>query len=124
MKKQFDVIIIGSGQGGNPLARAFAKSGKQTALIEKSHVGGTCINTGCTPTKTMIASARVAHLVRRAPEYGINIDGNISIDMPRIRERKRDIVEQFRGGLKENLENTDSLELIRGTASFAPSDNG
>ncbi|MFO7952851.1 MAG: FAD-dependent oxidoreductase [Bacillota bacterium] len=68
----FDVIITGSGQGGGPLAFALAKNGKKVALIERKDVGGTCINVGCTPTRTMITSARVAHLVNRAEDYGIN----------------------------------------------------
>src|SRR5690606_13545757 len=95
--ESFDAIIIGSGQEGGPLAGAFAASGRRTALIEREHVGGTCINTGCTPTKTMIASGRVAWLARRAADYGVRT-GEISIDMEVVRQRKRAIVEQFRSG--------------------------
>ena len=68
----FDAIVIGSGQGGNPLAEALAGAGRKTAIIERKHIGGTCVNEGCTPTKTMVASARVAYLGRRGSEYGVN----------------------------------------------------
>ena len=76
----FDAIVIGSGQGGNPLAKALSDKGKRTAMIERADVGGTCINTGCTPTKTMVASAEVAYLARRAKDYGVRT-GEISVDM-------------------------------------------
>src|SRR5213596_3501594 len=89
--RRYDAVIIGSGQGGTPLAAALAKAGRRTALIERAHVGGSCINEGCTPTKTMIASGRVAYLARRAADYGVQV-GSVSIDMPKVRERKRAIV--------------------------------
>src|SRR6476469_3768709 len=95
--KRYDAVIIGSGQAGNPLARALAKAGKRTALVERKHVGGTCINEGCTPTKTMVASGRVAYLARRAADYGVHT-GPISVDLQKVRQRKRDIVESFRSG--------------------------
>ncbi len=97
MSERLDAIILGSGQAGNPLAVALAKAGKKTALIESKHVGGTCINEGCSPTKTMVASARVAYLARRGGDYGVNVS-DINIDMARVRERKRAIVERFRTG--------------------------
>jgi pyruvate/2-oxoglutarate dehydrogenase complex dihydrolipoamide dehydrogenase (E3) component len=115
--QQFDAIIIGSGQGGNPLAMALAAARMHTALIERKHVGGTCINEGCTPTKTMVASGRVAYLARRAADYGVHT-GPISIDMARIRQRKRDIVDRFRNGIQSRIEKTASLELIFGDATF------
>ena len=115
--EQFDSIVIGSGQGGNPLAQALAGAGQRTALIEREHVGGTCINDGCTPTKTMIASGRVAYLARRGADYGVHT-GSISIDMARVRQRKRDIVESFRGGSEKRIRETKNLELIFGEASF------
>src|SRR6478736_1808127 len=89
--ERYDAIVIGAGQAGGPLATALARSGKRTALIEREHVGGTCINEGCTPTKTMVASARVAHLARRGVGYGVET-GPIRVDMGRVRERKRAIV--------------------------------
>src|ERR671925_2020077 len=91
----YDAVVIGAGQGGIPLAIALARAGRSTALIEREHVGGTCINEGCTPTKTMVASARVAYLARRAADYGVQA-GPIEVDMGRVRERKRDIVNSFR----------------------------
>lgn len=115
--QHYDAVVIGSGQGGNPLARALAQSGRTTALVEREHVGGTCINEGCTPTKTMIASARVAYLDRRSADYGI-ADGPVTVDMIRVRQRKREIVESFRGGDERRLEKA-GVDLIRGEASFA-----
>jgi pyruvate/2-oxoglutarate dehydrogenase complex dihydrolipoamide dehydrogenase (E3) component len=114
---QFQAIVIGSGQGGNPLCMALARAGLRTALIERKHVGGTCVNEGCTPTKTMVASARVAYLARRSADYGVH-SGNIRIDMERVRKRKRDIVDAFRARNEEGLGHTANLELIFGEASF------
>ena len=114
---QYDAIVIGSGQGGNPLALALAKAGKRTALVERKHVGGTCINEGCTPTKTMVASARVAYLARRAADYGVHT-GPISVDLKKVRQRKRDIVASFRGGNESRIQKADNLELLMGEASF------
>jgi len=112
----YDLAVIGAGQGGGPLAGAFARAGKRVALIERLHVGGTCINEGCTPTKTMIASARVAHVVRRSADFGVHCaDTRISID--EVRERKRAIVSSFRQG-SENALDRAGVELIRGDASF------
>jgi len=113
----FNTVIIGAGQCGVPLARDLAASGRSTALIEAKFVGGTCINTGCTPTKTMVASARVAYLARRGEDYGVHT-GPISIDMLKIRDRKRSIVESFRSSSESRLESTKNLELIHGLASF------
>jgi len=113
----FDAIVIGSGQGGNPLAQALAGAGRKTAIIERKHIGGTCVNEGCTPTKTMVASARVAYLARRGSEYGVNASA-LTIDMPTIRQRKRDIVNQFRTGNENGLASTANLEVIWGDAKF------
>jgi len=115
--RQYDAIIIGAGQAGGPLAGALARSGWKTALIEREHVGGTCINEGCTPTKTMVASARVAYLARRGPDYGVR-HGSVSVDMDVVRRRKRAIVESFRGGSQKRLESTPGLDLIFGEAAF------
>jgi pyruvate/2-oxoglutarate dehydrogenase complex dihydrolipoamide dehydrogenase (E3) component len=113
----YQAVVIGSGQGGTPLAGALAGAGLRTALIERVHIGGTCINEGCTPTKTMVASARVAYIARRAADYGVHTS-DIRIDMQRVRQRKRDIVTSFRSGSQRRLEKTSSLELIFGEASF------
>ena len=114
---QYQAIVIGSGQGGNPLCAALAEAGLRTALIERKHVGGTCVNEGCTPTKTMVASARVAYLARRGPDYGVQT-GNICVDMGRVRQRKRDIVDSFRIRNQGRIEKTARVELIFGEASF------
>jgi len=115
--QEYDAIVIGSGQGGTPLSRTLAEAGLRTALIEREHIGGTCVNEGCTPTKTMVASGRVAYLARRAADYGVRT-GSISVDMERVRQRKRDVVNSFRNGIQKRLEKTANLELIFGDASF------
>ena len=113
----YDLIVLGAGQGGGPLAGSAADYGRSVALVEQSHVGGTCVNEGCTPTKTMIASARVAHLARRAEDYGVTV-GDVSVDLEAVRQRKRDIVETFRAGSRRSVEETDGLDLIEGTGRF------
>ncbi len=113
----YDAIIIGSGQAGTPLSTTLAEAGMRTALIERKHVGGTCVNEGCTPTKTMVASGRVAYLARRAGDYGVHT-GDISVDLQRVRQRKRDIVDSFRNGSQARIEKTANLELIFGDARF------
>jgi pyruvate/2-oxoglutarate dehydrogenase complex dihydrolipoamide dehydrogenase (E3) component len=120
--QQYDAIVIGSGQGGNPLSMALAGAGMRTALIERSHVGGACINEGCTPTKTMVASGRVAYLARRAADYGVRA-GSISVDLEKVRQRKRDIVDSFRNGGQSRIEKTANLELIFGEAAFSDAQN-
>jgi pyruvate/2-oxoglutarate dehydrogenase complex dihydrolipoamide dehydrogenase (E3) component len=114
--EEFDAIIIGSGQGGNPLAEALIAAGKKTAMIERQDVGGTCINRGCSPTKTMVASARVAYLARRGAGYGVHT-GPVSVDLGKVRERKRAIVSNFRQSREKRLEKVKA-DLIRGEASF------
>ncbi len=115
--EQYDAIIIGAGQAGGPLATAFARAGKHTALIEREHVGGTCINEGCTPTKTMVASARAAYIARRGADYGVRT-GPISIDMGVVRQRKRAIVTSFRDGSQHQIEATPGVDLLLGAARF------
>jgi pyruvate/2-oxoglutarate dehydrogenase complex dihydrolipoamide dehydrogenase (E3) component len=114
----YRAIVIGSGQGANPLVAALAGAGLRTALVEREHVGGTCINEGCTPTKTMVASGRIAYLAKRGADYGVRT-GEISVDMSRVRERKRKIVDSFRGGSQARLEKTKNLDLIFGEGSFS-----
>lgn len=114
---QYDGIIIGSGQGGKPLALALAGAGRKTALVERQYVGGTCINYGCTPTKTMVASGRVAYLARRAGDYGVRV-GKIEIDMGKVRERKRAVVQSFRQGGERRVRETAGLDFLQGEATF------
>jgi pyruvate/2-oxoglutarate dehydrogenase complex dihydrolipoamide dehydrogenase (E3) component len=118
MRERFDAIILGSGQAGDPLAAALAKAGKKTAVVENKHVGGTCVNEGCTPTKTMVASGRVAYLARRASDYGVTLGAEITIDMPRVRGRKREVVENARSRNEKNLQTTENIELIYGLGHF------
>ncbi|MCF7875888.1 mercuric reductase [Candidatus Bipolaricaulota bacterium] len=116
-QSKYDAIVIGSGQGGTPLSHYLAQQGLDTALIEKKHVGGTCVNEGCTPTKTMVASARVAHIAGRANDYGVNT-GDVQVELSEVRKRKRDIVESFREGNLKRIKDEPRLVLIRGTGSF------
>jgi pyruvate/2-oxoglutarate dehydrogenase complex dihydrolipoamide dehydrogenase (E3) component len=122
-QSHYDLIVIGAGQGGGPLAGAFARAGKRVALIERAHVGGSCINIGCSPTKTIVASARVAHLAGRSAEYGVRRgdDGAgepaVSVDLSRVRERKQQIVDSFRSGSERALASA-GVNLIRAHARF------
>ncbi|MGH2498660.1 MAG: mercuric reductase [Candidatus Limnocylindria bacterium] len=115
--ERFDGIVIGAGQGGGPLSTAFARAGRRMAIVERALVGGSCINYGCTPTKTMAASARVAYLARRAADYGVRA-GEVSVGLAAVRERKRRVVERFRGGSQAAIEKMDGVELLFGHATF------
>jgi pyruvate/2-oxoglutarate dehydrogenase complex dihydrolipoamide dehydrogenase (E3) component len=114
----YDAMVIGAGQAGGPLSTALAQSGKKTAIIEREHVGGTCVNEGCTPTKTMVASARVAHLARRAADYGVST-GPVSVDLSVVRQRKRDIVQSWREGSRSSIESVEGVDLLMGEARFS-----
>lgn len=114
----YDAIIIGSGQGGTPLAAALAAAGRKTALVEREAVGGTCVNWGCTPTKTMVASARAAHLARRGTDFGLRQAKDVVVDMGKVHQRKWDMVRTFRGASERSLEATKGLDLVRGEARF------
>jgi len=114
---RYEAVVIGSGQGGVPLAMTLAGKGAKTALVESRSIGGSCVNYGCTPTKTMVASARVAHMVQRAADYGVTVPG-LSVNLEKVRDRKRSIVNKFRSSNESSLSNAENLELIRGTARF------
>jgi pyruvate/2-oxoglutarate dehydrogenase complex dihydrolipoamide dehydrogenase (E3) component len=115
--KKYDAIVIGSGQAGNPLSYALAERGWTVALIEKSHLGGTCINTGCTPTKTMIASAQVAHYARDAARWGVHT-GRVEVDLSLVVDRKNAVVQRFRGNQERNVIKHPSVHLYRSRAHF------
>src|ERR1700748_3222588 len=116
MAERYDVLILGSGQAGNPLSSEFVKAGKRVALIERAEVAGTCINYGCTPTKTMVASAQRAWQARHAAELGIEID-SVRVNLDQVRARKRKIVEQFRTSNEKRFA-SGQPELVRGEARF------
>jgi pyruvate/2-oxoglutarate dehydrogenase complex dihydrolipoamide dehydrogenase (E3) component len=115
--ESFDALLIGSGQANNPLAGALAKAGWRVALVERAEVGGTCINWGCTPTKTMVASAAVADAARRAARYGVVV-GGVAVRMAEVRRRKRAMVEIFRAGSEHRLDEVPGVTLVRGEAVF------
>ncbi len=114
---RYDAIVIGSGQAGKPLALSLAQAGRKTAIVEREHVGGTCVNVGCTPTKTMVASGRVAYLARRAGDYGVR-PNPVQVEMAKVRQRKQAIVESFRNSGQQQLEKTEGVDLLFGEASF------
>ena len=119
MATSFDAIVIGSGQAGPFLAARLAGAGMKTALIEREHLGGTCVNVGCIPTKTLLASARTAHVARRAALYGVNVGGPVTVDMAAVKARKDRIVGQSVDSLSKWLHETENLTLIWGHARFA-----
>jgi pyruvate/2-oxoglutarate dehydrogenase complex dihydrolipoamide dehydrogenase (E3) component len=114
---RFDAIVIGSGQGGNPLAYGLGDHGWTVAMIEQANLGGTCVNTGCTPTKTMIMSAQVAHYARDASRWGVRA-GNVSVDMPAVIARKNEVVLNFRSGHERRVAQRPNLHLYRGHGRF------
>src|SRR5947209_2637110 len=113
----YDAIVIGSGQAGNPLSHRLADHGWKVAVVEKAHLGGTCINTGCTPTKAMVASAQVAHYARNAARWGVRASG-VSVDLGKVVDRKNKIVESFRAGQQSHVDRRPNLTLHRGKAHF------
>lgn len=122
--ERLDALIIGTGQAGKPLAAALSGAGRKTAIIERSRVGGTCLITGCTPTKAMVASARTATVARRSAEFGVDA-GLVSIDMERVRRRKRELVDSWSRSAQKGLEEKENLELVFGDAFFSgPSEVG
>ncbi len=113
----YDAIIVGSGQGGNPLAQALAKLGQHVALIESDQLGGTCVNTGCTPTKTMVASAQVAFYARNAGRWGVRA-GNVEVNLPAVLKRKDERVMASRTGWEKSVNGDKEPEWLRGRARF------
>src|SRR6202049_3323884 len=114
---KYDAIIIGSGQAGNPLSSRLAEIGWQVALIEKDNVGGTCINTGCTPTKTMVHRAQIAYYARNASRWGVHAE-NVAADLPTIVAQKNNVVAIFRGGIQKKIGLHPNIHLYQGQARF------
>ena len=116
--KAFDAIIIGAGQAGPSLADRLTRAGMQIAFVERHLFGGTCVNTGCTPTKTLVASAYVAHLARRSTDYGVVLPGGLQIDMPRVKARAATVAGNSRGGVEKWLGGLKGCTILRGHATF------
>ena len=119
--KSFDAIIIGTGQAGPSLAGRFSAAGKSVAIIERGKFGGTCVNTGCIPTKTMVASAYAAHVARRGADYGFNINGDVRVDMKRVKARKEAVSARSNKGVEEWLRGLENCTVIQGHARFQSS---
>lgn len=115
--ENFDAVLLGAGQANNPLSRSLARAGRRVALVEKGKIGGTCVNVGCTPTKTMAASARIAYLARRARDYGVQT-GPVAVRLREVRARTGAIVEEFSAGSERQLKAAEGVELIRGEGTF------
>ena len=118
MNSKFDTIVIGTGQSGPSLAVRLAQAGHKTAIIERKLFGGTCVNVGCVPTKTLVASARAAHVARHAAEYGVIIEGDIHVDMAKVKARKDAVVSQSNQGVANWLKGTVNLTVIEGHGRF------
>ena len=114
----YDAIIIGTGQSGPALARRLVAAGRKVAIIERKLFGGTCVNTGCTPTKTLVASAYAAHVARRAADYGVRIEGSINVDMKAVKARKDSVVAAFRNGVEQSLETLNGCTVYEGHGRF------
>ena len=118
MASSYDAIVIGTGQAGPTLAAELAGAGRQVAVVERHRFGGTCVNVGCTPTKTLVASARAAHVAHRAGDFGVVIDGGIDVDMRRVKARKDAIVGKSTQGLERWLKGLDNCTVYEGHARF------
>ena len=116
--RNYDAIIIGTGQSGPALARRLVAAGWKVAIIERKLFGGTCVNTGCTPTKTLVASAYVAHVARRAGDYGVRIEGSVDVDMKGIKTRKDAVVAVFRNGVERSLKTLQGCTVYQGHGRF------
>ena len=121
MSRHFDAIIIGTGQAGPSLAARFASAGKSVAIVERHKFGGTCVNTGCIPTKTLVASAYAAHMARRGAEFGFNVNGDVRVDMKRVKARKDEVAGRSNKGVEEWLRSLKNCTVLQGHARFTSS---
>ena len=118
MAESYDAIVIGTGQAGPPLAVRLGSVGRRTAIIERKLIGGTCVNVGCIPTKTLIAIARTAHVARHAAEFGVVLDGPVRVDMARVKARKDAIVRQSNANVAKWIADAPNVTLLTGQARF------
>ena len=118
MSTKYDAIIIGTGQSGPALAGRLNQEGLKTAIVERKHIGGTCVNVGCTPTKTLVGSARIAYAAREAERFGVSISGDISVDMRQVKARMDEVAGASNQGVTDWLEGMENVDLIRGHAQF------
>ena len=118
MATTYDAIIIGTGQAGPSLAVRLASTEMKTAIVERKRFGGTCVNTGCIPTKTLVASARAAHITQRASEYGVMLDSSVTVDMKKVKDRKDAVVRRSNEGVEKWLKGTKNLTVYEGHARF------
>src|SRR5690348_8324608 len=116
--KVYDSLVIGTGQAGPSLAVKLASAGRKVAIVERALFGGTCVNTGCIPTKTMVASARAAYVARRGADFGVVLDGPVHVDMKRVKARKDETSGESRTGVEEWLRSTENCTVIQGHARF------
>src|SRR5258706_3794479 len=117
----YDAIIIGTGQAGPALARRLAGADQKVAVIERGRFGGTCVNTGCTPTKTLVASAYAAHLARRSADYGVMLCGAVTVDMQKVQARQDSVCRASREGVEASVECMPGCTVYRGHARLAAS---
>src|SRR5882757_7820628 len=117
-QQRFDAIVVGAGQAGPSLVGRLAQAGRRVAIVERKLFGGTCVNTGCTPTKTLVASAYVAHVARRAADYGVRIEGSVNVDMKAVKARKDAVVAVFRDGVERSLKSLPGCTVYQGHGRF------
>ena len=122
--QKYDAIVIGTGQSGPSLARRLIGAGQSVAVVERKFFGGTCVNTGCTPTKTLVASAYAAHLARRAAEFGVTIPGPVTVDMKAVKARKDYVLGLSRNGVERSLKTLDGCTVYEGHGRFIVSEFG
>lgn len=115
---EYDAIVIGAGQAGPPLAEKLGQAGQRVAVIERHRMGGTCVNVGCIPTKTLVGSARVAYYAREAKRFGVTIEGDIRVDMAQVKARKDEVAGTAEAGVTAWLEGMSGVDVIRGHARF------
>ena len=118
MVARFDALVIGTGQSGPSLADRMNREGLEVAVVERNRIGGTCVNVGCIPTKTLVASARAAYVARRAADFGVRIEGSIQVDMPRVQARMKQVSGESNRGVTQWLEGMQNVTLYRGHARF------